>query len=121
MVSSPDRVIQIVYTPRQGSPQAQETCGSSGSARTGDFGLSGRGGWASLRHRSEIRSHLGFRECSVADADNLTDWFAAIPALLDAATTGRLLALLGWGEDTEGEETEDEPEDPESVLALTKS
>jgi len=29
--------------------------------------------------------------------------------------------LLGWDEDTEGEETEDEPEDPESVLALIKS
>lgn len=28
------------------------------------------------RHRSEIRDHLGFRDCSVADADKLTDWLA---------------------------------------------
>jgi hypothetical protein len=28
-------------------------------------------------HRSQIREHLGFRECSVADADKLTDWLAA--------------------------------------------
>ena len=26
---------------------------------------------------SQIREHLGFRECSVADADKLTDWLAA--------------------------------------------
>jgi len=26
------------------------------------------------RHRAEIREALGFRECSVADADKLTDW-----------------------------------------------
>ncbi len=29
------------------------------------------------RHRGEIREHLGFRECSVADAEKLTDWLAA--------------------------------------------
>ena len=91
--------------------------------------------------------HLGFRECSVADADKLTgwlaasvahaerdpgrvrvelltrmreerieppadgrvgrmvasalraaeqNWFAAIPARLDAAAMGRVLALVGW-------------------------
>jgi hypothetical protein len=28
-------------------------------------------------HRSQVRGHLGFRECSVADADKLTDWLAA--------------------------------------------
>lgn len=28
-------------------------------------------------HRKQIRDHLGFRECSVADADKLTDWPAA--------------------------------------------
>ncbi|WP_078628736.1 DUF4158 domain-containing protein [Streptomyces sp. NRRL F-2664] len=27
-------------------------------------------------HRAQIREHLGFRECSVADADKLTAWFA---------------------------------------------
>ena len=25
-------------------------------------------------HRNQIREHLGFRVCSVADADKLTDW-----------------------------------------------
>jgi len=120
------------------------------------------------RHRGEIRSHLGFRECSVADADKLTDWlaasvahaerdtdrvrveplkrmredrmepsadgrvgrmvasalrtaeqnwFTAVPPRLDAAAMGRVLALAGWDEDAQGEE----PEDPESVLALIKS
>jgi signal transduction histidine kinase len=28
-------------------------------------------------HRAQIRSHLGFRECSVADADKLTEWLVA--------------------------------------------
>jgi hypothetical protein len=28
-------------------------------------------------HRAQIRTHLGFRECSVADADKLTEWLAA--------------------------------------------
>lgn len=28
-------------------------------------------------HRSQIREHFDFRECSVADADKLTDWLAA--------------------------------------------
>ncbi|MET8159274.1 DUF4158 domain-containing protein [Sphaerisporangium sp. NPDC005289] len=28
------------------------------------------------RHRREIRTHLGYRECSVADAGKLTDWLA---------------------------------------------
>ncbi|HEY9522137.1 MAG TPA: DUF4158 domain-containing protein, partial [Thermopolyspora sp.] len=28
-------------------------------------------------HQTQIRRHLGFRECSVADADKLTEWLAA--------------------------------------------
>src|SRR6266849_4834839 len=28
-------------------------------------------------HRSQIRQHLGFRECTVADAEKLTSWLAA--------------------------------------------
>jgi hypothetical protein len=28
------------------------------------------------RHRAQIRGHLGFRECSVEDADKLTAWLA---------------------------------------------
>jgi len=27
-------------------------------------------------HRAQIRQHLGFRECSTADADKLTAWLA---------------------------------------------
>jgi hypothetical protein len=27
-------------------------------------------------HRNQVREHLGFRVCSVADADKLTDWLA---------------------------------------------
>jgi hypothetical protein len=26
------------------------------------------------RHRAEIRAHLGFRQCTVAAAESLTDW-----------------------------------------------
>lgn len=29
------------------------------------------------RHRAQVREHLGFRECSVGDADKLTAWLAA--------------------------------------------
>src|SRR5882724_3015246 len=141
-------------------------------APAGDFGFYEWSGRTIERHRGEIRSHLGFRECSVEDADKLTDWlavsvahaerdpdrvrvellkrmreerieppadrragrmvasalrtaeqnwFTAIPARLDAAATGRVLALADWGEDAQGEETEDEPEDPGSLLALIKS
>lgn len=32
------------------------------------------------RHRAEIRAHFGFRECTVADADELARWLAAGPA-----------------------------------------
>jgi hypothetical protein len=27
-------------------------------------------------HRAQIRTHLGFRECSVGDAEKLTEWLA---------------------------------------------
>ncbi len=123
-------------------------------------------------HRKQIRDHLDFRECSVADAEKLTGWlaanvahaerdadrvrvellkrmreerieppadgragrmvasalrtaelawFAAIPSRLDAAAVGRVLALVGWGEDARGEEAGDESDDPGSLLALIKS
>ena len=29
-------------------------------------------------HRNQVREHFGFRVCSVADADKLTDWLAAV-------------------------------------------
>jgi Domain of unknown function (DUF4158) len=40
------------------------------------LGLYGWSGRTIERHRNEIRDHLGFRECSVAYADKLTDWLA---------------------------------------------
>jgi hypothetical protein len=49
-------------------------------APAGDFGFYEWAGRTIERHRGEIRSHLGFRECSVADADKLTDWLAATSA-----------------------------------------
>lgn len=36
------------------------------------------GGRSAERHRGEIRRHLEFHECSVADADKLTDWPAYV-------------------------------------------
>lgn len=41
-----------------------------------DLGLYGWGGRSVEWHRREIRDHLGFRECSVADAAKLVDWLA---------------------------------------------
>ena len=37
--------------------------------------MTGQGGTIKA-HRAEIRAHLGFRECSVADAGKLTAWLA---------------------------------------------
>jgi hypothetical protein len=39
-----------------------------------DLGFYDWSGRSIERHRAEIREALGFRECSVADADKLTDW-----------------------------------------------
>ncbi|WP_405097542.1 DUF4158 domain-containing protein [Micromonospora sp. NBC_01412] len=44
-----------------------------------DVGSLGFYEWAGRtikRHRAEVRAHLGFRECMVADAEKLTDWLA---------------------------------------------
>jgi len=46
-------------------------------APAADFGFYGWTGRTIERHRGEIRSHLGFRECSAADADKLADWLTA--------------------------------------------
>lgn len=137
-----------------------------------DFGFYEWSGSTFDYHRKQIRDHLDFRECSVADAEKLTGWlaanvahaerdadrvrvellkrmreerieppadgrvsrmvasalrtaelawFAAIPSRLDAAAVGRVLALVGWGEDARGEEAGDESDDPGSLLALIKS
>ncbi|MGH9076081.1 MAG: DUF4158 domain-containing protein [Acidimicrobiales bacterium] len=37
------------------------------------YDLAGR---TAQRHRAEVRRYTGFRECSVADADKLTDWLS---------------------------------------------
>ena len=42
-----------------------------------DFGFYEWSGNTFDYHRRQIREHLGFRECSVADAEKLTDWLAA--------------------------------------------
>jgi hypothetical protein len=39
-------------------------------------------------HRNQVREHLGFRVCSVADADKLADWLAAHVAHAERNPTG---------------------------------
>jgi hypothetical protein len=41
-----------------------------------ELGLYDWTGRQSKRHRVEVRQHLGFRECTIADADKLTAWLA---------------------------------------------
>jgi TnpA family transposase len=41
-----------------------------------DFSSYDLAGRTAQRHRTEIRRYTGFRECSVVDADKLTDWLA---------------------------------------------
>jgi hypothetical protein len=52
-------------------------------------------------HRSEIRGSLGFRECSVADAEKLTAWLAEHVAQAerrpDQVRVELLAPLLGRG------------------------
>jgi hypothetical protein len=45
-----------------------------GAGSVGFYEWSGR---TAIRHRAEIRAHFGFRECTVADADDLAGWLAA--------------------------------------------
>ncbi len=42
-----------------------------------EFGLYDWTGRTIERHCGQIRAHLGFRECSIADADKVTVWLAA--------------------------------------------
>ncbi len=44
-----------------------------GAGSVGFYEWSGR---TIIRHRAEIRAYFGFRECSVADADDFTGWLA---------------------------------------------
>jgi hypothetical protein len=62
----PDEVVDYV---------AKQTKTSASS-----LGLYDWSGRSIERHRGEIRDHLGFRECSVVDADKLTDWLAVTVA-----------------------------------------
>lgn len=41
-----------------------------------DLGFYNWSGRPIKAHRAEVRRALGFRECSVEDADKLTDWAA---------------------------------------------
>jgi hypothetical protein len=43
----------------------------------GELGLYEWSGRTIAYHRAQIRAHLGFRECSVSDADKLTEWLSA--------------------------------------------
>ncbi len=45
-----------------------------GAGSVGFYEWSGR---TFTRHRAEIRAHFGFRECTVADADDLAGWLAS--------------------------------------------
>lgn len=56
-------------------------------------------GRSAERHRAEVRGFLGFRECSVADAERLTDWLAVEvceaerdPAVVLGELSGRCVA-----------------------------
>jgi hypothetical protein len=42
----------------------------------GELGLYEWSGRTIEYHRAQIRAHLGFRECTVADAEQLTQWLA---------------------------------------------
>jgi Domain of unknown function (DUF4158) len=58
-------------------PEVVEHVAKQTKSETADFGRYDWTGRTAERHRQEIRGHLGFRECSVADAGKLTDWLAA--------------------------------------------
>ncbi|WP_235000859.1 DUF4158 domain-containing protein [Marinactinospora thermotolerans] len=51
-----------------------------------DFGFYEWSGRTIEYHRKQIRDHLGFRVCGVADADKLTDWLAANVAHAERST-----------------------------------
>jgi hypothetical protein len=61
------------------SSRTRPSTSSRGRSRSpaADIGFYEWSGSTIEYHRSQIHDHLGFRECSVADADKLTDWLAA--------------------------------------------
>ena len=50
----------------------------------GDLGFYQWSGSTVEYHRAQIRQHLGYRECGVADAERLTAWLANTPPSLNA-------------------------------------
>ncbi len=59
-----------------------------------DLGLYEWSGRTIEYHRAQIRKHLGFRECSVADAEKLTSWLAENVATRERRSDQVGLALL---------------------------
>lgn len=98
-----------------------------------EFGLYEWAGRTIERHRGQIRAHLGFRECSVADADKFTvwlttdiahaeeNWFLTVWERVPDAVRGRVLALVGEEAEMAAAPGDEEDGDEESVLALVKS
>ncbi|HZM66318.1 MAG TPA: DUF4158 domain-containing protein, partial [Nakamurella sp.] len=61
-----------------------------------DLGLYEWAGRTIESHRSQIRQHLGFRECTVADAEVLTSWLAADVCTRERRPDQVREELLGW-------------------------
>jgi TnpA family transposase len=81
-----------------------------------DFGLYDWTGRTIERHRSQIRTHLGFRECSLADAEKLTAWLAATVAHAERdADPVRQELLKAFREERI------EPPAPDRVLRMVRS
>src|SRR5205823_1597980 len=53
------------------SSRVRRWAGGVSPVEVGSYEWAGR---SSERHRAQIREHLGFRECSVADAERLAAW-----------------------------------------------
>ncbi|MHA6799732.1 DUF4158 domain-containing protein [Bounagaea algeriensis] len=58
-------------------PAAVEFVAKQLQVSAADLGFYEWSGRSIKRHRAEVREALGFRECSVADADKLIDWLVA--------------------------------------------
>lgn len=75
-------------------PDAVEFVAKQLGADSGSLGFYEWSGRTIKRHRAEIRAHLGFRECTVADAKELTGWLAGDYALIKAAPGNVSLASM---------------------------
>ncbi|MEN3612984.1 DUF4158 domain-containing protein [Plantactinospora sp. ZYX-F-223] len=64
-----------------------------------DAGSLGQYEWSGRtieRHRAQIRAHLGFRECTVADAEKLTDWYAQQERRYELVRDALLAECRAW-------------------------